>query len=164
MINETELMRQHGRHVQARLRLGEKFMRAVPSGIERIKAERERKALERPARDVLIVASLTAVEAPTPPPPAAHDEETATILSPFRWKFIIREVCEKHGIKLNEIMSVRRPTKITTARHEAFYRLKNETSMSYPQIGRVMGGFDHTTVLHGVKMHEKRMLKEAGNG
>jgi chromosomal replication initiator protein len=36
--------------------------------------------------------------------------------------------------------------------------LKSMTSLSLPQIGRALGGRDHTTVMHGVRKHESRML------
>jgi chromosomal replication initiation ATPase DnaA len=32
--------------------------------------------------------------------------------------------------------------------------------MSFPEIGRRLGGRDHTSALHGFRMHEKR-LREA---
>ena len=158
MINETELMRQHDRYVAAHKRLGAKTIRSLPAGIERIRIQRELQALDRKSRDYLI---LEATSAASPEPVSEADtvepEDAArAILSPFRWKLIIREVCLKHSVKLNEIMSTRRRRNIVDARHEAFYRLKNETSLSLPQIGRMMGGFDHTTVLHGVKRHEAR--------
>lgn len=38
------------------------------------------------------------------------------------------------------------------------YRQTNGANRwSYPQIGRYLGGRDHTTVMHGEKAHEKRM-------
>ncbi len=79
------------------------------------------------------------------------------------WKRITLEVCEKYGVRFNEIISPRRDRAICHARHEAFWRCKNETTMSFPAIGRRFGGRDHTTVLHGVKKHEQRM-REAMNG
>ncbi len=78
-----------------------------------------------------------------------------------QWRRIALEVCSKHQIQLNELISPRRSREVVRARHECFWRLKKETSLSFPQIGRYFGGRDHTTVLHGIRAHEKRM--EAGN-
>jgi hypothetical protein len=76
---------------------------------------------------------------------------------PMRWKGIILEVAYKHGIPLPVLLGRRRKKWIVAARHEAFYRLSEETTFSLPRIGQVMGGFDHTTVLHGISAHKKRM-------
>ena len=139
----------------AQRRIGLNYVRSLPKGLERIRAQRE---VDRLSRDFIVVASP---ELPPAPPALVVADEQAEILRPFRWKAIIRDVCAKHGISLNELMSRRRFKAICAARHECFYRLKNETALSLPQVGRVMGGFDHTTVLAGVRRHEKRMAERA---
>jgi hypothetical protein len=70
-------------------------------------------------------------------------------------KQILAEVCAKYNVKPHEILSRRRDQAIMIPRHEVFYRLKRETTLSYPQMGRLMGGRDHTTVLHSVRKYEK---------
>lgn len=84
------------------------------------------------------------------PPPVAKPE-------PFRWREIIEEVARKHGFFMAEMRSIRRGWPLVAARHEAMWRLRNETSMSLPEIGRRMGGRDHTTVIHGIRKHEQRI-------
>jgi hypothetical protein len=74
------------------------------------------------------------------------------------WKTIIREVAAKHGVEIREMLSQRRGRPVVAARHEAVYRMRYETTMSLPQIGRRMGGRDHSTVLHGIRSHECRLL------
>jgi chromosomal replication initiation ATPase DnaA len=73
---------------------------------------------------------------------------------------ILHQVAHKHGVTVLDIKSPRRFQNIVNARQEAFYRARHETALSLPQIGMLMGNKDHTTVLHGVKAHTKRM--EAG--
>lgn len=80
------------------------------------------------------------------------------------WKRIALEVCVKHQIGFNEIISHRRDKYVVAARQEAMWRCKNETPMSYPEIGRRFGGRDHTTAIHSFKAHEKRMRETALNG
>jgi chromosomal replication initiation ATPase DnaA len=41
-------------------------------------------------------------------------------------------------------------------KHMAFACLRSEFGMSFPQIGRFLG-FDHTTIMNGVRRHEARM-------
>lgn len=76
------------------------------------------------------------------------------IPEPGHWKDIVDEVCAKHGVTRSEIMGIRRAMKLVAARQEAMYRMSRETSFSLPQIGKRLGGRDHTTVLHGIRRHE----------
>ncbi len=76
---------------------------------------------------------------------------------------ILREVCAKYGVSTVDLCSKRRPILLVTARHEACYRLRNETTWSYPRIGAFLGGRDHTTIIHAVREHAKRLRDlEAG--
>lgn len=75
-------------------------------------------------------------------------------------KQIISVVCRKHGVSPLELISRRRHRKLVLARHEAMWMARNQTSLSYPQIGERLGGRDHTTILHGVRMHQKRLDEE----
>ena len=68
---------------------------------------------------------------------------------------IKREICEKYGITKIELEARRRDTRTVQPRHEAFWRMRGETTLSLPDIGRLFGGFDHTTVLHGSCHYEK---------
>ena len=70
---------------------------------------------------------------------------------------IVKEVAEKHGVTVLDLMSNRRFKKITTARQEFCYRARYETPRSLPEIGRFLGGKDHTTILHAVKRHAERI-------
>lgn len=63
---------------------------------------------------------------------------------------IMLEICEEFDIALSDLMSPRRFMDAVLARRKAFWRLKNETTWSLPQIGRFIGK-DHTTVLHGIR-------------
>lgn len=73
---------------------------------------------------------------------------------------IIDQVAAKHGLLPRDITKRRRHRKIVWARQEAMYRAYEETRRSLPEIGKYMGGFDHTTVWHGIHAHEKRMAAE----
>jgi hypothetical protein len=128
----------HQAHVARVARLG---------GLRRIEREAER-------------ANAVATVWPELPPPPEPIEETRppamTIVTPA-WKIIIQEVCAKHGLRLPEVLGGRRSKPIVIARHEAFYRLSTETTMTLPQIGYRMGGKDHSTVIHGIRAYKARM-------
>lgn len=98
--------------------------------------------------------------APEPEPTPEPEDPNIARLPPMPiWKVIIRQVCKKHGITVPEIIGPRRSRKLVEARHEAFWRLSKETMLSLPRIGYRMGGKDHTTVLHGIRQHERRLAE-----
>lgn len=64
---------------------------------------------------------------------------------------LIRDiVCNFYRINPEEITSIRRNKELVFPRHIFMYLLKTELSMSFPNIGKEVGGRDHTTVIHGV--------------
>ena len=70
---------------------------------------------------------------------------------------IMREVCMKHRVTKAELVGPQRSVGLVAARHEAMYRMKKETTMSLPAIGRKLGDRDHTTILHGVRKYEAKL-------
>lgn len=84
-------------------------------------------------------------------------------MGPQVGRAIIRDVCLKHNVSVNDVMSPRRGKAIVLARKEACWRLRHETTWSLPRIGEFMGGKDHTTVLHAVRSYEE-LLKGRNNG
>jgi len=53
------------------------------------------------------------------------------------------------GLRVDDLKGPRRTKKIASARHIAMYLARDLTDMSLPQIGRSLGGRDHSTILHG---------------
>jgi len=67
---------------------------------------------------------------------------------------IMRKFCEKHGVTVIEMCSNRRQHDITKLRHELCWILRQETTMTLPMIGRMLGGKDHTTIMNSIKQHQ----------
>lgn len=76
-----------------------------------------------------------------------------------KWEFDGREVHSK-VFNSNDIFSRRRERRLVRVRQMVMYLSKQLTPHSYPEIGRYMGGRDHTTVLHAAKIISP--LVEAG--
>ena len=96
-----------------------------------------------------------------------HDGQGEPLKKPYKaMSDILEEVSYKHGIEKKHIKKIdgyaSRKTPITLARQEFFYRACQEKVYSMPRIGKFLGGFDHTTVLHGRIAHAKRM-EQGGN-
>ena len=64
---------------------------------------------------------------------------------------IQKSVADFYNIKVADMYSKRRPANIATPRQIAMYLAKELTQKSFPEIGDLFGGRDHTTVLHAVK-------------
>lgn len=75
---------------------------------------------------------------------------------------IILEVAASYGLSIMELIGAQRSRYIAWPRQEIMYRASKETRLSLPQIGRVLGDRDHTTIMYGIRRYEERM-KGAGN-
>jgi hypothetical protein len=84
---------------------------------------------------------------PAQPPAEAHGHT----------RQILQEVADRYGITVADLTSDRRTRFYAFARHEAMARVRKERPhLSLPQIGRIFGGRDHTTVIHALRCHEIR--------
>ena len=82
--------------------------------------------------------------------------ELQSIVSPDENKVITPEliidvVCEHFHITYDQIVSKTRSNDIAKPRQIAMYLCKNMTSLSQIAIGALLGGRDHSTVIHGIK-------------
>ena len=79
---------------------------------------------------------------------------------------IIAEVAESHGLTPAHLESPVRTKRLSVARQEAMWACRQvkgkdgKPRYSYPFIGRLFGGRDHTTVLWGERAHAKRLAGE----
>ena len=62
---------------------------------------------------------------------------------------IIKAVAKYFGVTEERLLGKQRSRDIALPRQIAMYLIREETSASLPQIGEVLGGRDHTTILYG---------------
>lgn len=74
---------------------------------------------------------------------------------------IQREVARHFKIPMREMKSKRRERASARARQVAMYLCREHTPRSLPEIGRLFGGRDHTTVLHGIRKIEQLRVVDA---
>jgi len=74
---------------------------------------------------------------------------------------IIKVTCDYYGIKSTQLKGPKREAALVRARQIAMYLLKTELGLTLVEIGNVLGGRDHTTVMHGVGKIEKLVDKKA---
>lgn len=64
---------------------------------------------------------------------------------------VIKIVCSFYDVKSTQLKSPKRDAFLVKARQVAMYLLKKELGLPFVEIGNILGGRDHTTVIHGVE-------------
>jgi chromosomal replication initiator protein len=62
---------------------------------------------------------------------------------------VLQMVSDAFGISVDQILARDRSRSVALPRQIAMYLLREEAQISLPQIGEVLGGRDHTTVMYG---------------
>jgi chromosomal replication initiator protein len=133
---------------------------------QRVKAARARlysgpakpRLLPTPPREVL--SALAEIVKPLPPLEGAGPPK-------IRVATVIAQVADEFGVSAREICSDRRSRgggngqiDVITPRFVAMHLCREITSQSLPEIGRRMGGRDHTSVLNGIRKMRQRLKVE----
>jgi len=79
-------------------------------------------------------------------------DSIAQIKTPLQ---MVRNMCTRMGICFDEVSSNSRTRAVVRARMIMFAALKSGTTLSLSEIGRLVGGRDHATVLYGLSQIEK---------
>ncbi len=73
---------------------------------------------------------------------------------------VIKILCEFYGVKPTALKGDKRDAKLVRARQTCMFVLKKEGGLTYAEIGNLLGGRDHTTVMHGVEKIELLLANE----
>jgi chromosomal replication initiator protein len=73
---------------------------------------------------------------------------------------IIRIVAEYFSLTPTDLRSKKKSHNIVHPRHLSMYIIRDLTELSTTDIGQVLGGRDHTTVMNGIDKIEKRILSD----
>ena len=78
---------------------------------------------------------------------------------------ILEAVAASEGIGVNDLVGQNRSAKIAVPRQLAMYLLREFNEISFPQIGELLGGRDHTTIMYGIRKIEddEKLKKRAEN-
>ena len=82
---------------------------------------------------------------------------------PITPQSILDSTAEYFGYTVEELIGRSRTRPLTTARHVGMYLFRELTDLSFPNIAKMFGGRDHTTVIHAVErikvqMKERRQV------
>jgi len=68
---------------------------------------------------------------------------------------VLKTIQKFYNVSIDDIVSSKRNKEIIKPRHVAMYILYNIVGLSFPEVGRELGGKDHTTIMHGCKAVNK---------
>jgi chromosomal replication initiator protein len=76
---------------------------------------------------------------------------------------ILDAVAFSEGLDIKDLLGQNRSAKIAIPRQLAMYLLRTYNEISLPQIGEMLGGRDHTTVMYGIKkvVDDEKLRKRA---
>lgn len=74
---------------------------------------------------------------------------------------IIAVTAVAYGYTPGDLQGPSRKQRLVKARHTAMFLCRRHTDLSLPRIGRLLGGRDHTTVIHGIEKTKERMRSDA---
>ncbi len=73
---------------------------------------------------------------------------------------VMRTICDFYEIKPTQLRGSKRDAKLVRARQACMYVLKKDLNLTYSEIGNLLGGRDHTTIMHGVSKIENMIEKK----
>jgi len=76
---------------------------------------------------------------------------------PLDPKKVVATICDYFGLRESELMGKRRTQALVRPRQIAMYFLRIICKLPLMKVGEVLGGKDHTTVMHGVSKIEKEL-------
>lgn len=74
---------------------------------------------------------------------------------------IISIVAKHYRITQDDLVGSRRNKEFIHPRRLTMYLIRSELKYSYPQVGRAVGGKDHSTVMHALKQFDKELVKDS---
>ena len=76
------------------------------------------------------------------------------------WRVLVALAARHWGVRFADVVGPCRDTLVVTARHHAMWLCRTHAGLSLKRIGQVLGGRDHTTVIHGIRQHVARRCGE----
>jgi chromosomal replication initiator protein len=133
-------------------------------------AVRKRLWMAQPKKAVVIPFPVKKVEEPVvvPERPPTLDELIERAKEKFQplkksvVNVIMEDVAKRHNVDVKDMKGKSRKACFVPARSEFAWICVRQRKMSLTKVGQMLGGRDHTTILHAVRQYEKKLAaKEA---
>ncbi|MDE0119463.1 MAG: chromosomal replication initiator protein DnaA [Bdellovibrionales bacterium] len=113
--------------------------------------------LQNKALCLEVVQHLFCKEIPSLPSPLTANSPSFSKNSNF--SLVLKEVCAYFHIKASELKSSSRAQHIVYARNIAIYLARKDLNLSLKELGYLFGNRNHSTILHSLKVIEKKKPK-----
>lgn len=145
------------------LKKAEKFGFPIGIDIAKIIAEREQdvRSLEGALLRVITESTTKNKEISEELATAALKAGEKTQRSVLHADNVIESVCAFYNIKPTQLKGPKRDASLVKARQVAMFLLKKELRLTLVEIGNILGGRDHTTVMHGVEKVEGLLVEKS---
>ncbi len=88
---------------------------------------------------------------------------TTYLSSPYRKtspQTVLKSVADFYNISINDLVKRSRKKEVVKPRQVAMFLLREETKLSFPEIGQKLGGRDHSTVIHACDKIKKEEAED----
>jgi len=72
------------------------------------------------------------------------------------WRVLAAQCAADYGLTVDELLSGSKRRRVSIARHDLMARLRADGGRSYPLIARLLNLKNHTSIIWGVRAHERR--------
>ncbi len=77
--------------------------------------------------------------------------EIQSRVTPRTPEMVLRAVGEVFSVPKEDLLGKKRHKELVLARHVTMYLLRHELDLEVARIGRLLGGKNHATILHGIE-------------
>ena len=122
--------------------------------------------LEGALRKVIAYAKLNSLEKPLDEigvdiaTEALRDFFTEPVIKAVTPKLVLKNICDYFEISEEDLKGKKKNREIAFPRQICMYILRNTLDMTYPKIGEILGGRDHSTVMHADEKIKEMMEKD----
>ncbi len=74
---------------------------------------------------------------------------------------VVKAICDFYNVKPTQLKGPKRDAALVRARQVAMFLLKKELGITLVEIGNILGGRDHTTIMHGVEKMESLTIEKS---
>lgn len=134
--------------------LSEESLKLIASSTESSIRELEGKLLQ-----IMQILKAKNLEA-SPENIASHLNKPSKKLLSITYTKVISTICSYFNISSKDLIGPKRQKGLVLPRHFTMYILSEELGMTVEKIGQVLGGRDHTTVMHGRDKMRKLVAKD----
>lgn len=145
---------------------GEKFNFNLDIETAKVIAQKTEDTRELEGLLLRVITEASAMQTGPSPELAEKALNTNGIKKNFYPEEVIKNICLFYNIKPTQLKGAKRDARLVRARQTCMYVLKKEGGLTFSEIGNLLGGRDHTTIMYGVEkietfLNENKYTKES---